>query len=154
MALAAVGRVSGTSWPNLSLLPVTPHLITEVVPHATLALPEQSQKMFISSSSSIISARRDAGSCGQGHTSCIHLMPTQRSTSQEILAVPRLEPCLFILPKVGCHLPLLSTSQLGQEDEQQGSWELMDPRTNQYPMDAEGQPHWLLSDLDGQWGAY
>ena len=64
-----------------------------------------------------------------------------KEAPQGILAVPRPEPCLFIFPKVGCHSPMLRTSQLGWEDEQQSSWGLMDPRTNQSPMDGEEQPH-------------
>lgn len=140
MALTAVGRVSGTSWPNLSLQSL-PILSLRMVPHAMLALPGQSQKLLILSSPSLVSAGRMQAPCGQGPTSCIQPVPTQRSTSQGILAVPRPEPCLFILPKVGCHSSMLRTSQLGQEDEQQSSWELMDPRTNQSPMDDEGQPH-------------
>lgn len=137
MALAAVGRVSGTSWPNLSLQSL-PILSLRMVPHAMLVLLGQSQKLLISSSPSLVSAGRMQSPCGQGPTSC---MCPHKEAPQGILAVPRPEPCLFILPKVGCHSPMLRTSQLGREDEQQSSWELMDPRTNQSPMDGEGQPH-------------
>ena len=139
MALAAVGRVSGTFWPNLSLQSL-PILSLRMVPHATLALPGQSQKLLISSSPSLVSAGRMQSPCGQGPTSCIQPVPTQRSTSGNPGGT-QAKPCLFIFPKVGCHSPMLRTSQLGWEDEQQSSWGLMDPRTNQSPMDGEEQPH-------------